>query len=347
MASVPETRLATADDAGRSCPYCRFPIKQGAEVATCGVCRAPHHVECWEENGGCAVVACAGGPGSAAAQTRVSAPGGSTTSPPAPPAPPYGLPPQRRSARGWLIGAAVLVVLAVAGGVSAIVLEKQKQPAAAPPPPQTVTVVGTATTGGTTITAYGTSPTETTESGSAARQNQLSVRTDVVDYSTNGVRYRYSPNLTDVVPGNGPFTGDRVNVDCYTTGESVRGNRYWARLQNGYFVPAYYLRNGHEGLPGGMSQCGQAAPQTGRTWPRTDVVSYSSNGVRYRYTPSLSDVVPGNGPFTGAKVTVVCFTEGQDVRGNSWWARLNNGYYLPAYYLFDSHVDRPAGAPTC
>jgi hypothetical protein len=28
----------------------------------CGVCRAPHHLDCWADNGGCAVVACAGGP---------------------------------------------------------------------------------------------------------------------------------------------------------------------------------------------------------------------------------------------------------------------------------------------
>lgn len=144
MTPLPETRLATADDAGRSCPYCRFPLKQGAEIATCGVCRAPQHVECWEENGGCAVVACAGGPGSSPAQTRVSPPPGYPAPSPVPPAAPHWPTAQRRSMRGWLIGAAVLVVLAIAGGVSAVVIEKQKQPAAAPPP-QTVTAVETQT----------------------------------------------------------------------------------------------------------------------------------------------------------------------------------------------------------
>ncbi len=145
MAAMPQTRVATADDAGRSCPYCRFPIKQGAEVAACGVCGAPHHMECWDENGGCAVVACAGGPGSVPAPSRVSAPGGYPTPAQAPAPAPYWPPPQRRSARGWLIGAAVLVVLAAAGAAVAIVIEKQKHPAAAPLPPQTVTAVETKT----------------------------------------------------------------------------------------------------------------------------------------------------------------------------------------------------------
>jgi hypothetical protein len=62
--------LRTADDklAGASCPYCRFPFKQGVEVVVCGACGAPQHADCWNDNGGCAVVACEGG--------RVSAPNG-------------------------------------------------------------------------------------------------------------------------------------------------------------------------------------------------------------------------------------------------------------------------------
>jgi hypothetical protein len=58
--SSAEPTGAVGDEAGRSCPYCRFPLKEGAEVVRCPVCGAVHHAECWEENGGCAVVGCAG-----------------------------------------------------------------------------------------------------------------------------------------------------------------------------------------------------------------------------------------------------------------------------------------------
>ncbi len=74
----PNRSIAGVDVAGRTCPYCRFPIKEGGEIFVCGVCRAPHHVDCWSDNGGCAVVACVGGPGS----------GGVTEPPDARPFPP-------------------------------------------------------------------------------------------------------------------------------------------------------------------------------------------------------------------------------------------------------------------
>lgn len=52
--------LATAADVGRSCPYCRFPLKQGVAVERCDACNSLHHEDCWNEGGGCAVLGCAG-----------------------------------------------------------------------------------------------------------------------------------------------------------------------------------------------------------------------------------------------------------------------------------------------
>src|SRR5207237_1039059 len=62
-----------------------------------------------------------------------------------------------------------------------------------------------------------------------------------------GVRYRYSPALDDLVPGNGPFEGDQVTIYCYTIGDAVRGNPYWAKVKidPDRYVPATYLRYGH------------------------------------------------------------------------------------------------------
>jgi hypothetical protein len=56
---MPMTRvIATAIDAGRPCPYCRFPLKEGAAVERCDSCNSLHHEDCWRDGGGCAVLGC-------------------------------------------------------------------------------------------------------------------------------------------------------------------------------------------------------------------------------------------------------------------------------------------------
>ncbi|WP_026909503.1 RING finger protein [Patulibacter minatonensis] len=60
--SAPDHRTATGDDAGRTCPYCRFPVKSGSAVVGCGDCSTVHHDDCWVEGEGCAVTGCASGP---------------------------------------------------------------------------------------------------------------------------------------------------------------------------------------------------------------------------------------------------------------------------------------------
>lgn len=62
MARRPIRGSATKQDTGKSCPFCRFPIKERDEVVACGECHSTHHEDCWEENGGCAVPDCAGAP---------------------------------------------------------------------------------------------------------------------------------------------------------------------------------------------------------------------------------------------------------------------------------------------
>ncbi len=58
-----EVARPSADEAeaiGKTCPYCRFPIKPGQAVTICSECGVPHHSECWEENGGCTTYGCRG-----------------------------------------------------------------------------------------------------------------------------------------------------------------------------------------------------------------------------------------------------------------------------------------------
>lgn len=52
--------LATAADAGRACPYCRFPLKEGVTAERCDACGSLHHEDCWMDGNGCAVLGCRG-----------------------------------------------------------------------------------------------------------------------------------------------------------------------------------------------------------------------------------------------------------------------------------------------
>lgn len=57
--------------------------------------------------------------------------------------------------------------------------------------------------------------------------------------------------------------GDRVALQCHTSGEEVAGNRRWFQLANGGFVPAVFVDH-----PGGTSECAYAAAPP-RANPRT------------------------------------------------------------------------------
>jgi len=51
---------AAGDDVGKTCPYCRFPLKPSEQVMTCPACKLPHHADCWRENQGCTTYGCRG-----------------------------------------------------------------------------------------------------------------------------------------------------------------------------------------------------------------------------------------------------------------------------------------------
>jgi hypothetical protein len=53
----------TRDEIGKTCPYCRFPLKPGEQVVTCPACNLPHHADCWRENQGCTTYGCRGAAG--------------------------------------------------------------------------------------------------------------------------------------------------------------------------------------------------------------------------------------------------------------------------------------------
>ena len=50
--------IIDAGSAGKTCPYCRFPLKGGIAAVACDSCGTVHHPECWHEGEGCAVFGC-------------------------------------------------------------------------------------------------------------------------------------------------------------------------------------------------------------------------------------------------------------------------------------------------
>ncbi len=111
---------------GRVCPYCRFPLKEGVAIETCGSCGAVHHVECWQDNSGCSVTGCVNGPANTTA-THVAPPAAAPATTPAayaaPPPPPSKPPPpptNNRSPTGAVVAAAAVVALLGAGAALAI-----------------------------------------------------------------------------------------------------------------------------------------------------------------------------------------------------------------------------------
>jgi len=90
-----------------------------------------------------------------------------------------------------------------------------------------------------------------------------------------------------------------------------------------------------------------AAPPAPVRGPVTDYIARSTGSVNYRFSPSWDDVDRNEGPKEGAYVTIECFVRGERVEGNVWWARLDTGRYVPAYYLHKSELGPPDGSPIC
>lgn len=131
----PHESTASSGDSDRKCPYCRSRLVEGEPVTICGHCESTHHRDCWNENRGCATVACEGGPPTDGTVVTPIPESGSASSmaplipPPAePPATPPlafpGAPPASRSegasgsrTNGILIFLVlILLLLAVGGG---------------------------------------------------------------------------------------------------------------------------------------------------------------------------------------------------------------------------------------
>jgi Prokaryotic RING finger family 1 len=123
-----------ADEAGRTCPYCRFPLKRDVPSVDCDACGAVYHAECWQEGGGCAILGC---PNAVAGAGAATAPG----LPPAEAPPPRrAYAPASRGNRTLLVGILAGVLLAAAAVAAFLVVHGSASGGhASPPAPVTVT----------------------------------------------------------------------------------------------------------------------------------------------------------------------------------------------------------------
>lgn len=77
---------------GKTCPYCRFPLKVNEQMVVCPACRVAHHTDCWQENGGCTTYACRLSPESRPPEAATTGPATAGPAPGPVPRPGYGLP---------------------------------------------------------------------------------------------------------------------------------------------------------------------------------------------------------------------------------------------------------------
>ncbi len=55
---TPEQAVANSTGPRGTCPVCQCEIAHEDEYGDCPACSTSYHVECWEDNGGCAVYGC-------------------------------------------------------------------------------------------------------------------------------------------------------------------------------------------------------------------------------------------------------------------------------------------------
>jgi LSD1 subclass zinc finger protein len=218
----PQHLTATADMAGRSCPYCRFPIKPGSAIVRCGSCHAVQHEDCYRDNGGCPVAGCAGGPATAARDSQIPypPPAGSaagaygagsayrgTQTPGAPPETPG---PKRGPTAATVI-IATAVGLLVAGGAVAAVIAGQGSGQTSTVASDGVADTATSTSSNTTDTSTATDTVITTTTAPVVTvPPQTSVPSDVTGQDSSG--FNIGPGCSDNEQSPLPGCSDAPSV---------------------------------------------------------------------------------------------------------------------------------------
>lgn len=155
------------------------------------------------------------------------------------------------------------------------------------------------------------------------------------------IRVRSGPSITAHVTGHISLSGTAVTVECYTYGSRVAGNPVWYRVSrpvSGY-VTSYYM-DSHYDPAHGMQRC--RAPQFRRTYHAL------VPGVHIRYWPAAFAQRIATLGRVGSRVTVNCYTYGQNILGDRVWYHVVKPKvgYVAGLHL-NTGRDPAPGVPRC
>lgn len=148
-----------------------------------------------------------------------------------------------------------------------------------------------------------------------------------------------APNSHAPVVGTIRGSGTKVVITCYAIGSNVAGNSVWYRIsapEPGY-ISSYATATHLDPAPG-VVQC----PSFSRVY-RTVV-----RGLHVRARATTASPILAVLKAVGTKVTVSCFSRGQDVFGDSVWYRIvapRTGYV--AGLNLNTGWDPASGVPRC
>lgn len=168
----------------------------------------------------------------------------------------------------------------------------------------------------------------------AHRGSAVSLRTLV-----RHVNVRSEPSNHARIVGTIRKSGTVVAIACYAMGTSVAGNPVWYRISapvNGY-ITSYYTTT-HLDPAAGVAKCRSFSR------PYHTVVK----GLHVRTRPTTAAKITTVLGKVGTKITVNCYSHGQDISGDPIWYHIvtpRAGYV--AGLNLDTGYDPAAGVPAC
>jgi hypothetical protein len=254
----------------------------------CGHCRSVHHLDCWNDNAGCAVMACAGGPSkkTVAERSSMTAAAAPTVSrspttqaaafhpqpSPAPAAP-------RGGGRG-LIAALVVLAVAIAGVGAAVLLTHKTPPVAAAAVPQPQPSSSSSTTTSSSQTTSATVTNTVTVTGTASATDPQGVRTRTV---------ARAPSATAAAANS---EGSSENSDS-GAGKAAAAvlDQYWNDINSGDYPGAYDLESASEQHKQSVSDMAANQSKVNILWTTRGVPDEAGEASRISFDTVASDGV--------------------------------------------------------
>ncbi|HXW44507.1 MAG TPA: hypothetical protein VEL03_06960 [Streptosporangiaceae bacterium] len=175
----------------------------------------------------------------------------------------------------------------------------------------------------------------------SARSHSHPSRAITLTTLEGNVGVRSGPSTTAHLIGHISPSGTTVTVDCYVYGGQVAGNPVWYRVSrplSGYLT-SYYMDSHYDPVRG-VRRC--RPPQFRRTYHAL------VRGVHIRYWPAAFAQRLATLGRVGTRVSVNCYTYGQDIQGDRVWYHVVRPMagYVAGLHL-NTGRDPASGVPRC